>query len=465
MSVSYYDDYPEDHAEIRIPFNTFDSNDPSASVTVTDLVDADIEVHADGDVTPIATDGASVIINFAGETGSHMILIDSSVDAAYTTGTEYAVKVVGVTIDGATVNAWVGAFSIERAGGVLALLKGGTDGLAAHTTLLLDIPTVAEFNARTLVSASYFDPAADAVANVTLVATVTTVTNQLTAAVLADAVWDEDIVAAHATADTAGLIISQLTKRSVTWATAVASGSMLDQMADDGTAAFDRTTDSLQAIADGGGGLTAAAVADAVWDELQVDHVIVDSFGILASEIATLQTTTDGIPTTAEFEARTLVSASYFDPAADAVANVTLVATTTTNTDMVAAAPTAAANADAVWDELQAAHVIADSFGILASEIATLQTTADGIPTTAEFDARTLVAASYFDPAADTVAIVTTLTGHTAQTADHTASIAAIKAKTDSLTFTVANVLDANALRINSAVVVGDGNATPWDGA
>lgn len=67
---------------------------------------------------------------------------------------------------------------------------------------------------------------------------------------IVDAVWDEDIVAAHSTADTAGLILSQLTKRSVTWATAVVSGSMLDQLADDGTASYDRTTDSLQAQRD-----------------------------------------------------------------------------------------------------------------------------------------------------------------------------------------------------------------------
>lgn len=54
-------------------------------------------------------------------------------------------------------------------------------------------------------------------------------------------------------------------------------------------------------------------------------------------------------------------------------------------------------------------------------------------PTNAEMEARTLVAASYFDPAADTVANVTTvatLTGHTPQTADHTANIAAILADT-----------------------------------
>jgi len=40
-------------------------------------------------------------------------------------------------------------------------------------------------------------------------------------------------------------------------------------------------------------------------------------------------------PSVAQFNARTILSAAYFDPAADTVANVTLVATTTTNTDMV----------------------------------------------------------------------------------------------------------------------------------
>lgn len=47
-------------------------------------------------------------------------------------------------------------------------------------------------------------------------------------------------------------------------------------------------------------------------------------------------------PTNAELEARTLVAANYFDPAADAVARVTLVDTTTTLTNMPAAAPSAA---------------------------------------------------------------------------------------------------------------------------
>jgi hypothetical protein len=40
--------------------------------------------------------------------------------------------------------------------------------------------------------------------------------------------------------------------------------------------------------------------------------------------------------------------------------------------------------------------------------------------------------------------------------------VAAIKTKTDSLTFTVANVIDANVKRINGTVVNGDGGGTPW---
>lgn len=41
----------------------------------------------------------------------------------------------------------------------------------------------------------------------------------------------------------------------------------------------------------------------------------------------------------------------------------------------------------------------------------------------------------------------------------------AIKVITDQMVFTKANELDSNAKSINGAAVVGDGNATPWDGA
>lgn len=41
-------------------------------------------------------------------------------------------------------------------------------------------------------------------------------------------------------------------------------------------------------------------------------------------------------------------------------------------------------------------------------------------------------------------------------------SATAIKAKTDSLTFTVAAKLDANVKAVNDVTVNGDGTGTPW---
>ena len=52
----------------------------------------------------------------------------------------------------------------------VSVLTGHTPQTADHTAAIADVPTVAEFNARTLVAAAYFDPAADTVANVTTVA-------------------------------------------------------------------------------------------------------------------------------------------------------------------------------------------------------------------------------------------------------------------------------------------------------
>jgi len=67
-----------------------------------------------------------------------------------------------------------------------------------------------------------------------------------------DVVWDENIVSAHGSDNTSGLILSQLSHRALvtSWSADVTAGSLLDYMADDGTATFDRTTDSLQAIRD-----------------------------------------------------------------------------------------------------------------------------------------------------------------------------------------------------------------------
>jgi len=111
--MQYLGDFAEDET-VYIPFNTFSSDDPQASVTITNLADADIMVHKDGGTTQIATDGATIAIDFDAITGNHLITIDTSVHADYSIGSDYLVRIEGTTVDGGTINAWVGSFSIEN---------------------------------------------------------------------------------------------------------------------------------------------------------------------------------------------------------------------------------------------------------------------------------------------------------------------------------------------------------------
>ena len=176
---------------------------------------------------------------------------------------------------------------------------------------------------------------------------------------------------------------------------AVPAGTFLDQMLDDGTATYDRTTDSLQAIADsGGGGPTAAQIADAVWDEATGDHVTSGSFGQRLASIraGTAQAGAAGSITldasasgTDDFYNNALLAITGGTGANQArfledytgsskVATVSPNWVTTPDNTSVfviipfddipgASAPSAASIADAVWDEAVADHVGAGSTG------------------------------------------------------------------------------------------------------
>lgn len=128
--------------------------------------------------------------------------------------------------------------------------------------------------------------------------------------------------------------------------------SVIGWLAHDGTGTgttgggFNRTTDSLEAIANSSSTPpTAAAIADAVWDEAQADHTSAGSFGETATEIAGILADTNELQT---------------DDVPGLIAALN--------------DPTAATIADAVWDEAQADHVSAGSFGLIASEIADILT-------------------------------------------------------------------------------------------
>lgn len=152
MSVAFYGDYNTTET-VYIPFNTFSSDDPSASVTITNLAAADVEIHKDGSTTQRASDnGVTVSIDFDSVTGNHLVAIDLSdnSDAGYyANGSRYQVRMEGTTVDGATINAWIGAFSIgctlrpTTAGRTLDVETGGCAGIdwanVANPTTAVDL--------------------------------------------------------------------------------------------------------------------------------------------------------------------------------------------------------------------------------------------------------------------------------------------------------------------------------------
>jgi hypothetical protein len=197
---------------------------------------------------------------------------------------------------------------------------------------------------------------------------------------------------------------------------------------------------------------TAAAIADAVWDEAQADHVAVGSFGITASEIADILLDTAEIGaagaglTNINLPNQTMdIIGSITGNLSGSVGSVTgAVGSVTgavgsvgaggiTASSFAANAITAAKLDPDVTTELQAGLATSAS-------IATLQTSVDDLPTNAELTAA-------LGTADDAVL----------------AQVALVKAKTDSLTFTVAGQVDANIQYVNDTQVNGDGQTgTEW---
>ncbi|KKL93893.1 hypothetical protein LCGC14_1870110 [marine sediment metagenome] len=111
----YLGDFAEDET-VYIPFNTFDAD--GASVTVTDLAATDVHIHKDGGLTQRNNAaGITVSINYDGITGNHLLAIDTSDDTVagfWVTGSDYQVRLEGITVATKTLNVWIGVFSIEN---------------------------------------------------------------------------------------------------------------------------------------------------------------------------------------------------------------------------------------------------------------------------------------------------------------------------------------------------------------
>lgn len=229
--------YIEENDTLVHLFDSFDGG-TGASITLTGLAVTDIEVYKDGSTTQRASDNGFTLldtdgIDFDGITGIHGFSIDLSDNTTagfYAVGPWYHVVVSSVTIDAQTVNFVACAFRIvsatrgmagtalpnaaaDAAGGLIISDTGGLDADAQLVTKINDILTDTGTTLQSELDGIQADtediqsrlPAA--LVGGRIDATVDgTGLESGAAAVIADAVWDEDATG-HQTGGTFGQAI------------------------------------------------------------------------------------------------------------------------------------------------------------------------------------------------------------------------------------------------------------------
>jgi len=158
-----------------------DASGTSPGEPVTGLLFSDIET---GGSASYARQGAArvdlTLITLASASAGHadggfILVDDTNMPGLYRCDYPDAAFVAGV--DQTFCQIVVASANNAVAAPILVDIEASVAQSADHTSAIADVPTVSEFNARTIVAADYFDPAADTVANVTLVATTTTNTD------------------------------------------------------------------------------------------------------------------------------------------------------------------------------------------------------------------------------------------------------------------------------------------------
>ena len=232
-------------------------------------------------------------------------------------------------------------------------------------------------------------------------------TGGVTAAEIADAVWDEDITE-HTTTDTAGLYISNILddtdelvsddipstlsgiptagqNANAVWDEATSghttSGTFGEQCSTDIDAILTGTDTTIPATISALNDVTAAEIADAVWDEATADHTTSTSFGYQTTTLA------DILSDTSELQTDNIIGAvnSLNDVSVSDIWSESQSGYTTSGTfgyyvdSQVSAAGgsslTTAAIADAVWDEPKSGHTTGGTYGFyLDSSISSIAT-------------------------------------------------------------------------------------------
>jgi len=390
----YLGDFPTGQT-IYCPFHTFDSNDPSASVAIAAFVLADVRVYKDGSITQrTSTNGFTLLdtdgIDFDGIVGLGGVSIDTSDDTDsgfFAAGSDYWVIIGPVTIDAAVINFIAATFSIDNRGLLRPTTVQRTLDVTATGAAGIDWGNVE--NPTTALDLSGTD--------IQLVDTATTVTNQITAATMADAIWDETM-AGHTTADTSGLIMNE-------WQDGGRLDLILDIIAVDTTtdipalistaqSDLDTITGAAGAIVDSGAA-SVTVISDAVWNEDATGHQTQGTFGQAIGDPAADADTIYGSVVTGAAGANIAVDIIAVKAETALIVGDTnelqtddipgLIATAQSDLDIItgaagaivdSGAATVTVLSDAIWDEAQAGHVGAGTFGVIATEIAAIPTTA-----------------------------------------------------------------------------------------
>lgn len=107
VGAGYVGDIAED-ATVTLEWNSFDND----GAPITRATNGTIAVYKEGSTTE-STVGVTDTEDYDSKTGCHVVSIDTAADAFYEVGYTYRVMLQGAVIDGITISAWLGSFSIE----------------------------------------------------------------------------------------------------------------------------------------------------------------------------------------------------------------------------------------------------------------------------------------------------------------------------------------------------------------
>jgi hypothetical protein len=415
---------------LPIMFSTYDGG-TGASLTMTGLAVTDIEIYKDGSVTQRASDAGYTLldtdgIDFDGVTGIHGFSIDTgdNTDASfYTVGAWFHVVVSAVTVDAQTVSFIAAAFRLMAAESVAGKPKVDVDawlGTAAATPTVAGVPEVdvthwigtAAATPTTAgvpeVDVTHFGGSAGTFSSGVPAVNATQISGDSTAADNLETAFD----------DTAG---------AVPWV------GIIDQ----GTAQSAGPT-SLVLRAATPFGSDDACLGATLW-------AYGSTQGYWQSRLITAYATASDTATVDAWDVQPSGAITYkvFGSAPSAASS----------------APTAAQIADAVWDEDATGHQTQGTFGQAIGDPAA--------------DSKTIYAAVVTDATGASIGIDgAAILADTNELQTDWANggrldllIDGVKAKTDSLAFTVAGQVDANTVSMNDVTVLGAGTSgDKWRG-